>query len=127
MHGDEILQNAAITRIIQHFAGKEIVLASPSGVEQRWGEERVAARSTEEVSGGMAQRSAGPPTAHRYRSKYPPRRFIRASGRGETFLRGGFAKRQLRSTLTPAHNNEGDKNMCTNLHDNARQYAEEKK
>ena len=33
----------------------------------------------------------------------------------------------LRSTLTPAHNNEGDKNMCTNLHDNARQYAEEKK
>ncbi|AYW54660.1 hypothetical protein EFT36_11520 [Raoultella ornithinolytica] len=60
MHGDEILQNAAITRIIQHFAGKEIVLASPSGEEQRWGEERAAARSTEEVSGGMAQRSAGP-------------------------------------------------------------------
>lgn len=48
-------------------------------------------------------------------------------GAGRDFLRGGFAKRQLRSTLTPAHNNEGDKNMCTNLHDNARQYAEEKK
>ncbi|HAT1612474.1 TPA: hypothetical protein I8Y22_003882 [Raoultella planticola] len=26
MHGDEILQNAAITRIIQHFAAKEIFL-----------------------------------------------------------------------------------------------------
>ena len=43
-------------------------------------------------------------------------------GAGRDFFKG-----QLRSTLTPAHNNEGDKNMCTNLHDNARQYAEEKK
>ncbi|HDT6039420.1 TPA: hypothetical protein QHC21_003545 [Raoultella planticola] len=54
MHGDEILQNAAITRIIQHFAGKEIFLAPGSGGKQR---------------------------------------------RGDTFLRGGFAKRQQRSTL----------------------------
>lgn len=37
--------------------------------------------------------------AHFCRSIYPRRRFIRASGRGDTFLRGGFAKRQQRSTL----------------------------
>jgi hypothetical protein len=73
----------------------------------------------------MAQRSAGPQplivTGQNIRDGA-------SSGRrgGARLLRGGFAKRQLRSTLTPAHNNEGDKNMCTNLHDNARQYAEEK-
>jgi hypothetical protein len=34
MHGDEILQNAAITCIIQHFAGKEIFLAPRRGEAQ---------------------------------------------------------------------------------------------
>ncbi|EIY2676438.1 hypothetical protein [Raoultella planticola] len=85
MHGDEILQNAAITRIIQHFAGKEIFLAPGSGEKQRRG------------------------------------------GAGRHFFTRRVCKTATAVYPYPAHNHEGDNNMCTNLHDNARQYAEEKK
>lgn len=68
----------------------------------------------------------------------PPNRSLLPVNISATALHQGvgagrdFFKRRVCKTATPvysysAHNNEGDKNMCTNLHDNARQYAEEKK